>query len=152
MKRQILFGLLLCLWPGFMAHAATLKEVSNVSIPREEVTTSRTLFLFPDFNSDNILQLGKIEQPNGFLESVCDAPSAALIQGSPTHRIYLPNDLSFGNSTHSWVTAHLGNGLHVHGDQQYLTAHIGGSGSGFTSGMAGTYNNHIIFWKHRRQR
>jgi hypothetical protein len=42
----------------------------------------------------------------------------------------------------------LGNGLQIHCNQQYLATHIGSSGSSLTSGMTGSYNNNIIYWKH----
>ena len=36
----------------------------------------------------------------------------------PAHGIYLPHNLTLGNSTHSGVAAHLGNLVQVHGDEQ----------------------------------
>ena len=63
----------------------------------------------------------------------------------------LPYDLSFGDPTHSGVATHLRDGLHIHGYQQYLTTHIGSSGSGFTTGVTGSYYYYIIFWKHGRK-
>jgi hypothetical protein len=42
----------------------------------------------------------------------------------------------------------LGNGLHIHGNQEHFTTQVSGSSGGLTTSMAGTYNNNIIIWKH----
>ena len=66
----------------------------------------------------------------------------------PTHRINFPHDLPLGNPTHRGITAHLGNGLHVHGDQQGFRPQIGRRRRRFTAGVASTHHDHIILWKH----
>jgi len=48
------------------------------------------------------------------------------------------------NSAHGRITTHLSDSLHVHGDEQYFRAHIGGGSSSFTTGMTGTNNNDIV--------
>ena len=62
-----------------------------------------------------------------------------------THGINFPHNLPFRNPAHCRITAHLGNGLHVHGNQKHLGPHIGGSSSGFTAGMTSTNNYDIVF-------
>jgi hypothetical protein len=42
----------------------------------------------------------------------------------------------------------LGNGLHVHGNEQHFAAHIGSRSGRLATGVTGAYNNHIVFWKH----
>jgi hypothetical protein len=41
----------------------------------------------------------------------------------------------------------LGNSLHIHGNEQHFTAHIGRGRSRFATGVAGTGNNYIVMGK-----
>jgi len=52
--------------------------------------------------------------------------------------------LSFGYAAHCGITAHLRNGLHVHGNQQNFGTHVSGGGGGFTACVPGTYYNYIV--------
>src|SRR5690606_22189495 len=60
-----------------------------------------------------------------------------------------PYYLAFGDSTHGGIATHLGDGLHVHGDEQDFRSKIGCPCCCFTTCMAGTYYYYIVFGKHR---
>jgi hypothetical protein len=68
--------------------------------------------------------------------------------GVPSQGIDFPNDLPLGHSPHGGIAAHLGNGIHIHGGQQYAGSHVGCGYRSFTSGMAGTNYYDIVFWEH----
>ena len=71
--------------------------------------------------------------------------------GIAAQGINFPYNLSFGDTTHGRITAHLGNGLHIHGHQEDFGTQICRSSCCFTAGMAGTNNNNIVFRKHGRK-
>ena len=65
-----------------------------------------------------------------------------------TQSINFSHNLPFCNSTHCRITTHLCNRLHIHGNKQCFTTHIGTCSSSFTACMTGTNNYNIVFWKH----
>src|SRR5258705_8593285 len=70
-----------------------------------------------------------------------------------THCINFPYDLTFCNSSHCRIAAHIGNSLHIHGYQQCVGTKICGCGSRFTASMTGTNHYNIVFLEHlSRQR
>jgi hypothetical protein len=56
--------------------------------------------------------------------------------------------LSFRYTAHGRIARHLGDGLHIHGNQENRRSHVCSSSSSFTPGMTGTYYNNIVFFKH----
>jgi hypothetical protein len=66
----------------------------------------------------------------------------------PSQCIDLAHDLPLGHPAHGWVAAHLGNLVHIHGDEQRLRAHIGCCRRCFTPGMSRAYHNDIVIELH----
>jgi hypothetical protein len=56
--------------------------------------------------------------------------------------------LPLGYTTHGGVATHLGYGLHIHSNQQYLATKVCGSGSSLATCVTRTHHYNIIFWKH----
>jgi hypothetical protein len=56
--------------------------------------------------------------------------------------------LAFRNAAHRWVATHLANLIHVHGNEQDLTAQFGCSGCGFIASMTGADYYDIVIWIH----
>ena len=63
--------------------------------------------------------------------------------------IYLPDNLTFGNSAHGRITAHLSYLVHIMGDKKRITSETCGSRCGLASGMARTNHNYIVIKYHR---
>src|SRR5690606_36150998 len=68
--------------------------------------------------------------------------------GVSVHGIDLANDLTFGDSSDCRIAGHLGDRIHIHGDEHHGGSHIGCSYCSFTSGMSGSDHDDVIFWKH----
>ena len=66
----------------------------------------------------------------------------------PPHCVYFSYYLPFCNPSHGGVAAHLGNSLHVHGNQKGLGPQICSSSGRLTAGMASPNDYNIIFFKH----
>ena len=69
--------------------------------------------------------------------------------GVATQCINFAYDLSFGHSPHRGVAGHLCDGLHVHRGEQHAGTQVSSRNGRFATGMAGTYHNDIINWKHK---
>ena len=61
-----------------------------------------------------------------------------------SQRIDLAHYLSFGNSAHGGVAAHLSNLVHVHSDEARFSAHVGGCRSGLTACVSTSYDNDVV--------
>ena len=69
--------------------------------------------------------------------------------GVATECVYFAYDLSFSDTAHGWIAAHLCDGLHIHSGKQDFAAHICCSYRCFAAGVAGANNNYIVFLKHK---
>ena len=63
-------------------------------------------------------------------------------------RVYLPDDLSLGNSAHRRVAGHLGKTKHVHADEQDGRTQVGRRHGSLASGVTSAHNYDIVIERH----
>ena len=51
-----------------------------------------------------------------------------------------------GDAANGGIAAHLGNEVHVHGDERGFQAHARGGHGGFAARMAGAHHNHVVLF------
>ena len=88
----------------------------------------------------------------GTLAAVEHTELDAAAVGNDTHlaaqRIDFAHNLPLGNASHSGIAAHLGNLVHVDGDEQRARPQACCSSSRFTAGMTGAHHYDIIVASH----
>jgi hypothetical protein len=62
--------------------------------------------------------------------------------------VYLSDNLSFSYTTDSRIATHLGNLVHVHGNETGFGTHLSGSGGGLATRVTRANNYHVILEIH----
>ena len=124
------------------------EQFVDLVLPNVEIGSGvKTLTPFP--NEFPPVALGTRTPHGGTLGAVEHAELDGGGIGDDAHlsaqRVDFTNNLSLGYPADGRVATHLGDFVHVHGDEQRRGAHVGRGCGGLASGMATSHHHNVVF-------
>ncbi len=85
----------------------------------------------------------------GVEQSELNADGVGNFAHDAAERVDFADEMALGDAADGGVAAHLGDEVHVHGDERGLEAHARGSHGGFAASVAGADDNDIVLFRKR---
>jgi hypothetical protein len=127
-------------------------EVNNFSLA--DVETGLGLKHFPHLDAVELLVALGAGAPDGraarsIQEAELDADGIGNLAHDAAERIDLAHQVALGHAANRWIAAHLGDEIHVHGDERGFQAHTRRSHGRFAAGVPGAHHDDIVLFGER---